>query len=294
MASIEQSYRANPNLKRCGVQIEYTQEQLEEYIKCSEDPIYFIENYIKIVHVDRGIVPFKLYDFQKRMITTIHENRRVVGRIGRQSGKSTTTIAYILWATIFKSNYNVVILANKGSLARELLGRYQSSFESLPPYLSQGIVQWNKGSLELENGSKVTAASTSSSSIRGGSYNHVVLDEFAHVHNNLAEEFFTAVYPVISSGETTKITIISTPNGLNHFYKIFTDAKAGRNDYACLDVTWQEVPGRDEVWKEEFIRNTSMRQWQQEIESLCFDTNININGKELTIGELYTELSDKL
>lgn len=282
MSDVEVSYRSNPLLKKCGVQLNFTQEQIEEYLKCSQDPIYFIENYVKIINVDKGVIPFKLYDFQKQMVKTIRDNRRVVGRIGRQSGKSQTTIAYILWVSLFKDTQNIVILANKGSLARDLLDRYQRSYENLPMWLQQGVVVWNKGSLELENGSKVSAAATSSSAVRGGSYTHVVLDEFAHVHNNLAEEFFTSVYPVISSGEKTKITIISTPNGMNLFYKLFTDAKAGRNDYACIDVHWSEVPGRDEKWKDEFIRNTSARQFAQEIEcSFLGSTNTLISGEKL-------------
>ena len=281
MSDLE-SYRANPLLKRCGVQIEFTQDQIEEYLKCAQDPIYFIENYVRIIHVDRGVIPFKLYDFQREMIRTIEANRRVVGRIGRQSGKSQTTIAYILWVSLFKETQNIVILANKGSLARDLLDRYQRSYENLPMWLQQGVVVWNKGNIELENGSKVSAAATSSSAVRGGSYTHVVLDEFAHVHNNLAEEFFTSVYPVISSGEKTKITIISTPNGMNLFYKLFTDAKAKRNDYACVDVHWSEVPGRDQKWKEDFIRNTSERQFAQEIEcSFLGSTNTLISGEKL-------------
>lgn len=291
------AYRANILLKRCDVKLEYTEEQLKEYIKCSQDPIYFLTNYVKVIHVDKGEVPFDLYPFQKEMIKTIHENRRVVGRIGRQSGKSTTTIGYILWATLFNDNYTVAFLANKGSLAIELLDRYQKMYESLPLYLQQGVVYFNRGSVELENGSKVIAAATSSSAIRGNSFAHVILDEFAHIPNNLAEEFFASVYPVISSGEKTKLTMISTPFGLNLFYKIFTDAKAGRNDYACIDVHWTDVPGRDENWKDEFIRNTSLRQFQQEIESVDFSTNISIidSGKEqsIKIGELYDKLKRK-
>lgn len=198
------------------------------------------------------------------------------------SHNSQTTIGYVLWSSLFKDTQNIVILANKGSLARDLLDRYQRSYENLPMFLQQGVVIWNKGNIELENGSKVTAAATSSSAVRGGSYTHVILDEFAHVHNNLAEEFFTSVYPVISSGEKTKITIISTPNGMNLFYKIFTDAKAGKNDYSCIDVHWTQVPGRDEKWKEEFIRNTSVRQFAQEIEcSFLGSTNTLISGEKL-------------
>lgn len=282
MSNVETSFRANPLLKRCGIKLEFSEEQVTEYIKCSGDPIYFLENYVKVVHVDKGVVPFKLYDFQKDMIMSIHENRRVVGRIGRQSGKSTTTIGYVLWATLFNNNYSVAFLANKGSLAIELLDRYQKMFESLPLFLQQGVVYFNKGSVEIENGSKVIAAATSSSSIRGNSFSHVILDEFAHVGNNLAEEFFMSVYPVISSGETTKLTMISTPNGLNLFYKIFTDAKAQRNDYHCIDVHWTMVPGRDEKWKDDFIRNTSLRQFQQEIEcNFLGSTNTLVSGEKL-------------
>nr|QMP82952.1 MAG: hypothetical protein [Caudoviricetes sp.] len=282
MSAVEIGYRSNPALKRTGIQLNFTQEQVEEYIKCASDPVYFVENYVKIINVDEGVIPFKLYGFQKDMIRTIHENRRVVGRIGRQSGKSQTTIAYILWSSLFNDTQNIVILANKGSLAIDLIDRYQMAFENLPMWLQQGVVVWNKGSIELENGSKVRAAATSSSAIRGGSYTHVVLDEFAHIHNNLAEEFFTSVYPVISSGEKTKITIISTPNGMNLFYKIFTDAKAKKNDYACIDVHWSQVPGRTDKWKDEFIRNTSQRQFNQEIGcEFLGSTNTLISGEKL-------------
>ena len=199
------------------------------------------------------------------------------------SHNSQTTIAYVLWSSLFNDTQNIVILANKGSLAIDLLDRYQMAYENLPMWLQQGVVVWNKGSVELENGSKVRASATSSSAIRGGSYTHVILDEFAHIHNNLAEEFFTSVYPVISSGEKTKITIISTPNGMNLFYKIFTDAKTKRNDYVCVDVHWSRVPGRDEKWKEEFIRNTSLRQFQQEIEcNFLGSTNTLIIAEKLS------------
>lgn len=258
------SYRNNPLLKKAGIKIEFTPAQVEEYLKCAQDPIYFIKKYIKIVHIDHGVIPFELWPFQENMINVIHNNRRVIGRVGRQSGKSTTTIAYLLWLSLFSDHQNIAILANKGTLSRELLSRYQMAYENLPLWLQQGIVVWNKGSLELENGSKIIAAATSSSAIRGGSFSCVVLDEFAHVHNNLAEDFFTSVYPVISSGKKSKIIIISTPKGMNLFYKLFTDAKAGRSDYAVIDVHWSEIPGRTPEWAAETIKNTSQRQFNQE------------------------------
>ena len=261
------SYRDNPLLKKSGVKVNYTQEQVEEYIKCAKDPIYFAENYIKIVNVDRGLMPFEMWDFQKDMIKVYHENRFSITKCPRQVGKTTTSVAYLLWLTIFTDTQNVAVLANKGSLARDILAKYQLAYENLPMWLQQGVVTWNKGNVELENGSKIVAASTSSSAIRGGSFNCVFLDEFAFVPNNIAEEFFNSVYPVISSGKTSKIIIVSTPNGMNLFYKLWMDAITGKNNYKTFEIHWSMVPGRDEKWKEETIRNTSERQFAQEFET---------------------------
>lgn len=260
------TYLSNPNLKAAGVTIDYTREQLEEYIKCAKDPIYFIETYIKIINVDQGLIPFDMWDFQRGMVTKFHTNRFVLCKIPRQSGKSTTVLGYLLWNALFMDNQNIAILANKGRLANELLGKIQMTYEFLPIWLQQGITTWNKGNLELENGSKIMAGATSSSAIRGGSYNTILLDEFAFVQRNMAEEFFSSVYPTISSGNTSKIFIVSTPNGMNHFYKMWTDSTQGRSDYVNIEVHWSSVPGRDEKWKEQTIRNTSPQQFEQEFE----------------------------
>ncbi len=187
-------------------------------------------------------------------------------KLPRQSGKSTTVVGYMLWNILFNDNQNCAILANKGQLARDLLGKIQLSYENLPKWLQQGVITWNKGNIELENGSKAVAASTSSSAIRGGSYNLIFLDEFAFVGMNLAEEFFASVYPTISSGTTSKIIIVSTPNGLNHFYKMWTDAMEHRSNYIPIEVHWRDVPGRDDKWREETIKNTSEDQFRQEFE----------------------------
>ena len=261
-----ENYLGNPNLKRGNVNIEYTQEQIEEYIKCAKDPVYFIEKYIQIVNVDKGLIPFKMYDFQTKMVNTFNTDRFVVNKLPRQSGKSTTVTAYMLWLVLFTDNQSIAILANKGSLARDLLGKIQLAYEHLPKWLQQGIIVWNKGNIELENGSKIVASATSSSAIRGGSYNLIFLDEFAFVSNNIAENFFASVYPTISSGETTKIIIVSTPNGLNHFYKLWSDAVDEKNQYKPIEVTWDQIPGRDEKWKKETISNTSEEQFRQEFE----------------------------
>jgi Terminase large subunit, T4likevirus-type, N-terminal/Terminase RNaseH-like domain len=276
------SYRDNPLLKKVGVKVEWTKETIEEYRKCSIDPIYFAENYVTIVNVDEGLMKFKMWPFQKEMIRTYHENRFSITKCPRQVGKTTTSVAYLLWLTLFSDTQNVAVLANKGSLARDILGKYQLAYENLPMWLQQGVVTWNKGNVELENGSKIVAASTSSSAVRGGSFNLVFLDEFAFVPNNIAEEFFNSVYPVISSGKTSKIIIVSTPNGMNLFYKLWMDAINKKNNYKTFEIHWSMVPGRDEAWKEETIRNTSERQFRQEFETeFLGSSNTLVSGYKL-------------
>ena len=282
MMEAKDSYRDNPLLKKAGVKIEYTQEQVDEYIKCAKDPVYFAENYIKIVNVDQGLMKFKMWPFQKEMIRVYHKNRFSITKCPRQVGKTTTSVAYLLWLTLFSDTQNVAVLANKGSLARDILSKYQLAYENLPMFLQQGVMVWNKGNVELENGSKIIAASTSSSAIRGGAFNCVFLDEFAFVPNNIAEEFFNSVYPVISSGKTTKIIIVSTPNGMNLFYKLWMDAINKKNNYKTFEIHWSMVPGRDEAWKEETIRNTSERQFRQEFETeFLGSSNTLISGYKL-------------
>lgn len=276
------SYLGNPNLKPAGTTHNFTEEELEQYLKCADDPEYFIENYIKVVHVDLGIVPFNLYDFQKTMVNTIHQNRFSIFCTPRQVGKSTTVISYFLWYILFNEDVNIAVLANKGSLARDILSRLQLAYENLPKFLQQGVLIWNKGNIELENGSKIIASSTSSSAIRGGSYNMILLDEFAFVPPNIADEFMASVYPTISSGTSTKIVVVSTPNGLNHFYKMWEDAKDKRNNYVPVNVHWRDVPGRDDAWKEETIRNIGIERWAQEFEGeFVGGTNTLISGSIL-------------
>ena len=235
-------------------------------MECKENPEHFIENYVKIVHVDRGLVPFEVYDYQRDMIRKFNDNRFVICKMPRQTGKSTTIISFLLHYILFNDSVNVAILANKGAVARELLSRLQLAYENLPKWLQQGAVTWNKGNIEVENGSKVIAAATSSSAVRGSSFNIIFLDEFAHVPQNIAEQFFTSVYPTISSGESTKVLIVSTPLGMNMFYKMWIESIEKRNDYVPIEVSWSEMPGRDEKWKQETIRNTSEVQFTQEFE----------------------------
>ena len=266
MATGTDVYLGNPNLKKAGTPIQFTKKQIDEWIKCKNDPIYFAMNYIKIISLDEGLVPFKMYDFQKKILSDFHETRFNIAKLPRQTGKSTTVVAYLLYYAIFYDSVNIGILANKASTARELLGRLQLAYENLPKWMQHGVLVWNKGNVELENGSKILAASTSASAVRGMSFNILFLDEFAFVPNHVAEQFFASVYPTITSGKSTKVIIISTPNGMNHFYKMWEDARRGKNDYTTNEVHWSQVPGRDAKWKEETIKNTSPRQFAQEFE----------------------------
>ena len=262
----QNQYLGNPNLKKANTDVEFTKDNIKEYHKCAQSPTYFIENYVQIVSLDEGLVPFEMYDFQKGMVETMHDKRFSIFKLPRQSGKSTTIISYLLHYALFNQNVNIAVLANKSSTARDILSRLQLAYENLPKWMQQGIIAWNKGNIELENGSKIIAAATSSSAIRGGSYNIIFLDEFAFVPSNVAEQFFASVYPTITSGQSTKVIIVSTPHGMNMFYKIWVDAQEKRNDYTPIEVHWSEVPGRDEVWKEETIRNTSQSQFNSEFE----------------------------
>ena len=295
-------YKGSPNLKAANVEMSFTPKQVQEWLKCADDPVYFTKNYIKIVSLDEGLVPFKMWDFQEEMIERFHSNRFNIAKLPRQTGKSTTVVSYLLHYCIFNDNVNIGILANKLSTSRELLGRLQLAYENLPKWMQQGIVSWNKGSLELENGSKIMAASTSSSAVRGMSFNIIFLDEFAFVPTHIAEQFFSSVYPTISSGKSTKVIIISTPNGMNMFYKLWHDAERGKNEYITTEVHWSQVPGRDANWKAQTIANTSQRQFTQEFEceflgsvdtliaasklrTMVYDDPITSNNKGLVVYE---------
>ena len=290
-------YLGNPNLKKANTTQEFTEEHIVEFLKCKADPVYFTEKHIKIVNVDEGLVSFNMYKYQKKLIKNFHKNRFNICKMPRQTGKSTTVVSYLLHYAIFNDNVNIGILANKAATARDLLGRLQMAYENLPRWMQQGIVAWNKGSLELENGSKIIAASTSASAVRGMSFNIIFLDEFAFVQNHLADDFFASVYPTISSGKSTKVIIVSTPHGMNHFYRMWHDAERGNNEYIATEVHWSEVPGRDKKWKEQTIRNTSKQQFAIEFECEFLgsvDTLINAAKLKALVYEQPVEQNGKL
>lgn len=258
------SYLGNPNLKRSGVEVNWTPELVQEYIKCKEDVVYFVKTYMKIININRGLVNFVPYPYQEQMLKTMAEERYTVIATARQAGKSTTTCGFILWYIIFHADKTVALLANKGDTAREILGRIQLAYQHLPKWLQQGVKEWNKGSFELENNSRVIAAATSSNNIRGYSINLLFIDEAAFIEN--WDEFFTSVYPTISSGTESKIVLVSTPNGLNHFYKIWQNASEGKNNYKPIKVMWHDVPGRDENWRKDTLSamNFDIEKFDQE------------------------------
>lgn len=258
------SYNGNALIKRSNQKIQFDEAMITEYIKCAQDPIYFTETYMKIINVDVGLMNFILYDYQKEMLRSMKDNRFTVIATARQAGKSTTTCAFILWYIIFHGDKTVALLANKGDTAREILGRVQLAYQHLPKWLQQGVIEWNKGSFVLENNSRVIASATSADAIRGYSINLLFIDEAAFIEN--WDEFFTSVYPTISSGKESKIVLVSTPNGLNHFYATWENAQNGKNGYNPIRVMWYDVPGRDEKWKQQTLSsmNFDSEKFEQE------------------------------
>jgi hypothetical protein len=300
-----QGYRNNPKLKPPGVELQYTKEELDEYIKCAKDPVYFCSKYVKVKTLDKGVMPFKLYDYQEKFVQNIHDNRFVISKWPRQSGKSTSVIGYICHYVTFNQSVNVAILANKLKTAKdELFAKLQLAYENLPQFLQQGVVEWNKTSFKLENGSRVVCDATSSSAIRGGSYNLLLLDEYAFLPSHIAEEFYSSTYPTISAGTTTKLIIVSTPNGMNHFHKLWVDANRPeghklKNKFVPVEVSWRDVPitpggpKRNDEWAAEQIANTSPEQFEQEYgcsflgssNTLISSTKLNVLAPEEPISE---------
>lgn len=249
------AFKNNDALPPDGYVHSYSLEELQEFAKCAHDPVHFIKTYVKIIDIDKGLVPFELYDFQEKMVETFFQNRFTITMCSRQVGKSTTVLAFFLHQILFNKNFAVCISANKLQIATDLLGRLKLAYEHLPMFLKQGVRQWARTKIVLSNGSKAFAAATSSSAVRGGSYNILLLDEFAFVPDNMANEFYASVFPTISSGKTTKVIMVSTPNGMNLFHKFWVDAEYGRNDFVPIKVRWDQVPGRDKEWMEATIRN---------------------------------------
>ena len=268
---MNETYLGNAQVKRDGVQQGWTKEDVQEYQRCMTDPVYFAETYGKVISLDKGLVPFKLYPYQKEMFNHFQDNRFSIVLACRQSGKSISSCIYILWYALFHPDQTIAILANKGATAREMLARITLALENPPFFLQPGTKALNKGSIEFSNNSRIIATATSGSSIRGLSVNLLFLDEFAFVEN--AAQFYTSTYPVISSGKTSRVIITSTANGIgNIFHKIYEGAVQSVNEFKPFRVDWWDVPGRDEEWKNQTIANTSELQFQQEFGNTFFGT----------------------
>jgi hypothetical protein len=267
MAKIKLFYNGNANLKPVGIPIQFTAEQAAEYIKCKQDPIYFIKTYCTIVSLDRGAVNFDMHPYQERLVNAIHNNRFVLGKIGRQMGKTITVACYLIHYAIFNDSKEICILANKAAAAREVLSRVQFAYEYLPTWLQQGIKTWNKGNIELENGSKIYTGATTASGPRGKSISMLYIDEAAIIENGVADSFFAATYPTISSGKNSKIIQTSTPLGFNHFWKFWNDSEEGRNKYVRVEAHYKEHPDRTDEWAKEQLMQLGQLKFNQEV--LC-------------------------
>lgn len=281
IGAFSRGYNGNSLLKSAGEVINFTPEHIKEFKRCKKDPVYFAENYIKIIHVDKGKIPIKLYDYQKKIIYGLRDNRFSVVLSCRQSGKSTVVFCFLLWYIIFHSDKRCCILANKGRTAQTILARLQLAYIHLPKWLQPGIVEggWNKQSIQLENGSSMLSASTSSDSVRGDSFSLAFIDEVAFIRTTVWNEFFNSTFPTISSGKTTKCIMVSTPNGQNHFYDIWNKAVNKESDFEPFEVNWWDVPGRDEEWKRKQIANTSLISFEQEYgNSFAASSNTLVDG----------------
>jgi len=287
----EMCYDGRSGIKKSGVEWEWTQWELEELWKCREDPVYFMCNYVKIIDLDKGLVNFNLFEYQKEMLQCMVDNRFSIMCTARQMGKTTLVAAYLLWAALFNDSYTIAILANKADQSREIMARLQLMYENLPFWLQPGVRTWNKGDILLGNGTVIFCAATSGSSIRGRSVNLVYLDEFAFVQNDL--EFYTSTYPVVTAGSDTKVIITSTPKGMNLFYKLWSEAESGKNAYKHVMVKWDRHPRRGEAWRLEQLRNMSQKQFDQEFECVVGDTVVTVRDtftgevKDMKISELY-------
>ena len=278
-----ESYLGNPNVKRDGITQAWDEELVREYARCMNSPSYFAKKYCKIISLDKGLVPFQLYPYQEKMFEAFNEFRFNIVLACRQSGKSISACAYLLWFALFNSEKTIAILANKGATAREMLSRITLMLENIPFFLQPGCKGLNKGSIEFSNNSRIIAAATSGSSIRGMSVNLLYLDEFAFVER--AAEFYTSTYPVVSSGKDTKVIVTSTANGIgNQFHKIWEGAIQGINEFKSFRVDWFDVPGRDEEWKSQTIANTSQLQFDQEFGNTFFGTGDTLISADCLLG----------
>lgn len=271
-------YPGFPKLRKADAEVQLTAYEVQESMRCMRDPMYFLENYCKIVHVDHGIIPFRPYEYQKRIFKTAIDNRYTIVKLPRQSGKTTIMAGFMAWQLLFNEDYKMACLAHKEMQAREILDRVKLIYENLPKWLQSGVVTWNRSTIQMENGCIIEIGATSSGTIRGKAFNLVYLDEFAFIPPRLQEEFYTSVLPTISSGISTKIVITSTPKGFNLFYKIWQESVEGKNNYARQEIRWFDPPGRDEAWKEEQLKILGEQKFNQEFDTEFLGSALTLIG----------------
>lgn len=259
-------YRNNPRLRRPNVTIPITKAQEAEYIRCANDCDYFLTNYYKVISLDYGEIHYKPFPFQKRMTDAFTDHRFVICLLPRQMGKSVCVVGYLLWYILFNEHKVCAILGNEASVAQKLLGQLKFAYERIPLWMQSGVVEWNKTSIEVENGCKAISDATTGDSIRGQAVNIVFLDEFAHVDTSTAEGFFGSVYPTISSGHTTKMFIVSTPKGMNEFYYRWRSAQSGKSDFFAVQAHWSERPDRTPAWEKTTRANMTPEEWMENYE----------------------------
>lgn len=290
------SYMGIPGLRAAGEKVEMTAYEINEYIRCESDILYFAEHYFYIQTVDDGRVKIPLWEFQKKllkiMIDPPNNKRHVVVLSARQMSKTTVATIFLLHFLLFDKECNGAILANNEKTARDILSRIQMAYLNLPLWLQQGVSDagWNKGSIQLENGVNIIAASTSSNSVRGRALKKIFLDEAAFVFDYIWEDFWNSVLPTISSGKTSQIIMVSTPRGMNHFYNIYKDAVNDKNNFYPVKIAWHERPDRDEEWKKNTMKDINLQTWNQEYNCTGYDTIINIDGDDTSIGGLYDKM----
>jgi hypothetical protein len=248
---------------------EYKQtiKQTAEFQKCKDDPVYFINNYVKTVTIDKGLTDFKLYPYQEKLINKYHNNRFNICKSSRQAGKTSNGIFYVLHHIIFNDNVTDGIFSFNASIARNSLERLQTAYENLPEWMQHKVIIKNKSTLELENGSRVTVGNTSYATFKGWSFNLVYLDEFAFVSDKDAQDFMNTIFPILTANKSTKVIIASSIKQQDDcFSKIWKDSEDGKNQFVRTLIKWDEIPGRNNEWKEKMIANIGIDAWNQEFE----------------------------
>jgi len=267
-------YLGNKNLPNANMEFEWTPEMVKGLKKAKQNILHFAENYFHIVNLDLGRIKISLYPYQKRVLRSLRDNRFVACMASRQTGKTTMMTIYALWIACFQDDQRILIVANKEQTAISIFSRVRLAYENLPNYLKPGVIEYGKTSMKLANGSSIGISTTSSDAGRGESVNVLILDELAFIPNNLVEEFWKSVYPIISSSTKSKIFVASTPNGSgNLFHTLYTEAEKGANNWKSEKILWHEVPGRDEKWKQETIKSIGSEEaFAQEFDCKFLDT----------------------